>query len=278
MSILFSRSSVIYKIHKVKTPAEKNIFIEFPKKLYSENKLWVPPLLHERKAFLNPKINPFFNHSDVDYLMVLDRYSEPVGRIALFVDHSYNQFHSGKTGFFGFFECINRQEPAALLFAAAKSWCRSKGCEKLVGPMNFSLLHEVGLLVDGFAEHPSIGVPYNLPYYQGLFTDNGMEKEKDFLGLKLCPGKTSNAFKNLAPKIKERGRITTRPFQMEHFEKEVELTRKLYNETFERHWGFYPICFDEFMCRFYSGIRRSNSRYCNRIEYSRYKYKFSGCS
>jgi len=62
-------------------PHATRTFITFPWRVYRGDHLWVPPLLLERKAFLNPRKNPFFQHAQVQ-LFLAQQGKETVGRIA----------------------------------------------------------------------------------------------------------------------------------------------------------------------------------------------------
>ena len=130
---------------------------------------WIPPLVSERKKFLNPKTNPFLKESDVDLFLVISDEQVPVGRIALTINHVHNKIYSEQVGFFGMFEAINDYRVSDLLFKKAESWCRSKRLNKLLGPVSLSTNHECGLLVEGFDIPPVIGIPYNPAYYMDLF-------------------------------------------------------------------------------------------------------------
>jgi len=80
-------------------------FIKLPWKIYKDDPYWVPPLILERKEFLDPKKNPFYEHADVQLFLAM-KGREIVGRIAAIVNHSHIRFHDEKVGFFGLFECI----------------------------------------------------------------------------------------------------------------------------------------------------------------------------
>jgi hypothetical protein len=77
-----------------------------PWKVYKDQPCWVPPLIQEHKKFLNPDINTFFEHADVDLFLALDNDRSPVGRIALIRDKSYQKVHSELVGMFGMFEAV----------------------------------------------------------------------------------------------------------------------------------------------------------------------------
>src|SRR5262245_18612741 len=122
--------------------------IEFPFKLYQGDRNWVPPLIEERRDFLDPKKNPFFDHARFQFFLAR-RNGELVGTIGAVVDDNHNQFHSERMGAFGFFETIDNQEVADALLGAAEEWARAQGMTIMRGPMNFSTNHEVGLLIEG---------------------------------------------------------------------------------------------------------------------------------
>ncbi|MBN1896017.1 GNAT family N-acetyltransferase, partial [bacterium] len=83
-----------------------NTFIGLPYRFYRKNPNWVPPLLMDQKVLLNPAKHPFYRHAESRFfLALLD--GKPAGRIAAILDHKHNEVHAEKTGFFGFFECIN---------------------------------------------------------------------------------------------------------------------------------------------------------------------------
>ena len=78
-------------------------------------------------------------------------------------------------GGIGFFECIDKQDAANLLFEAAVNWHKQNGLEAMDGPMNFGENYvNQGLLVDGFMPQ-GFGMPYNPKYYEKLFRNYGFE-------------------------------------------------------------------------------------------------------
>ena len=79
------------KIAEAKSSNELDRFIRLPWEIYKNYPCWVPPLVSERKKFLNPKINPFFEDAEVKLLLAEDPKSNPLGRIALVHDHMYQE-------------------------------------------------------------------------------------------------------------------------------------------------------------------------------------------
>ncbi|MDH3603785.1 MAG: N-acetyltransferase, partial [Candidatus Tectomicrobia bacterium] len=126
-------------------------FIAFPKNVYRNDPCWIPPLTMERKEFLNPRKNPFFQEADVQLFLALQG-RQPVGRIAAVINHLHDRQHHERAGFFGLFECLPQAEAAATaLFNAATEWVRERGATFIRGPLNLSTNElACGLLVDGF--------------------------------------------------------------------------------------------------------------------------------
>jgi hypothetical protein len=94
-----------------------------------------------------------------------------IGRIAAFTNSKYiNKGTDFKTGGIGFFDCINDQAVADVLFDTAKAWLQSKGMEAMDGPINFGDRDKWwGLMVEGFDDEPMYGMSFNPPYYERSF-------------------------------------------------------------------------------------------------------------
>jgi ribosomal protein S18 acetylase RimI-like enzyme len=154
-------------------------FIRFPWQVYRHDPNWVPPLISERRAFLDRRRNPFFEHAEVRLLLASDEAGRLRGRIAAIVNHRHIELHGEKVGFFGLFECEHDREAAAALFGAAAEFLKSRGLAVMRGPENLSVNDDIGLLVDGFDSPPAIMMPFNRPYYPALVESCGLRKTKD---------------------------------------------------------------------------------------------------
>jgi hypothetical protein len=150
----------------------RKLFLHTARIIYKNDKTWVCPFDNEINAIFDPEKNPYFKHGEVDRWILLDN-NKPVGRIAAFIDRNLAYSYEQPTGGIGFFECIDNQGAANMLFDKAREWLRERGMEAMDGPINFGETDKYwGLLVDGFT-HPSFEVPYNPPYYKKLFEDYG---------------------------------------------------------------------------------------------------------
>jgi hypothetical protein len=99
-------------------------FIKLPWRLYRNEPNWVPPLISERRQFLDRERNPFFEHAEAEYLLAW-RDGEVVGRISAHIDRNFNEFQQNDWGLFGFFEAEDDPEVSRALLESAASWSRA---------------------------------------------------------------------------------------------------------------------------------------------------------
>ena len=225
--------------------------IEFPWEVYRGDRYWVPPLLSERHAFLDPKHNPFFQHGRLQ-LYLARRGDRIVGTIGAFTNDLYNQFHEVNSGWFGFFEVLEDPEAAAALLKAAEGWARAAGHRSLLGPAQFSTNDEIGLLVDGYDDRPRILMTYNPRRYAGYFQTAGYSKAMDLWAYSTNLTKFERAggrppkVIRVIEKVQARGRFQIRSLDMRRFDEEVGRVKRVYNSSWARNWGFVPMTDPEF--------------------------------
>ena len=138
------------------------------------NPAYIRPLDHEINEVFDPKKNKTFRFGSVIRWILTNDAGELIGRIAAFTNKKYkNKGDDVPVGGIGFFDCINDQTAADMLFDVAKHWLLQKGMEAMDGPINFGERDRWwGLVVKGFQE-PLYGMNYNPPYYQSLFETYG---------------------------------------------------------------------------------------------------------
>jgi hypothetical protein len=215
-------------------------FLELPYRLHKNLANWVPPLRDDVKLMFDRKKNPFFEHAEVEQ-WVAERDGVVVGRIAAITNRAHNEFHGDKMGFWGFWECEDNAETAKLLFATAEAWLKARGMDTMRGPVNFSTNDDCGLLVKGFHRPPYILMPHNPPYYEALVEGAGFVKSKDLLAFYHQSPVTNDFMNKMADRVVRRSNVRTRPFDLKHFDREVNLIRDLYNSAWEKNWGFIPM-------------------------------------
>ncbi|HZK95200.1 MAG TPA: GNAT family N-acetyltransferase [Prolixibacteraceae bacterium] len=143
--------------------------------IYKDDQNWVPPLEVLEDAAFDPTKNEFYKHGDGTRWILNDDNGKVIGRIGAFINGNRAYTFSQPTGGCGFFECIDDQKAANLLFDTAKAWLATRGMEAMDGPVNFGEnLINWGLLVEGFMQQ-GFGMPYNKPYYLQLFENYGFK-------------------------------------------------------------------------------------------------------
>jgi len=154
-------------------------------------------------------------------------------------------------GFFGFFETIDDQVVAVSLLDKAFEWCKEKGFDSIMGPVNPSTNDEMGLLIDGFDSSPVMLMTYNPKHYIQKIENFGFEKEKDvyayWIGSEVINNeKTMAKLERIAKIIRSKENITIRKLNLKDLNNEIRKIEEIYNDAWEMNWGFIPMTSDEF--------------------------------
>jgi GNAT superfamily N-acetyltransferase len=224
-------------------------FIRVPwyiNRTHSPNRHWVPPLMHERRAYLNAHRNPFFDHVDAAFWIARAAGTD-VGRIAAIRDLDWQHFHRDRAGSFGMFDVIRDPDVASALLDKAISWLRARTVEFVLGPFDLSTNYTTGVLVKGFELDPFIDMPYNPPYYDALLTGYGFRQEMDLWQWRIDPNKpVPERITRLANRVRQRRQITVRTLKLHDWDAELERLLSLYNDIWNDNWGFAPLREGEF--------------------------------
>ncbi|HEX5443926.1 MAG TPA: hypothetical protein VFW87_08870, partial [Pirellulales bacterium] len=225
---------------------EINLFVGMPWSLYADDPCWVPPLLIERKDFINRKRHPFYLHGAAAQFLAL-RAGQVVGRILVSDDPNYNREHQANLGCFGMFESIDDESVAAALIEAAADWLRARGRDTLRGPIDYSLNYNCGLLIDGFDTPPRIMMNHNPPYYARLLEACGLAKAKDMYAWWFDDNQPVMIdWRRRAERLAQRARFTVRPLRLNDLHAEIQRCKEVYNAAWERSWGFVKMTDAEF--------------------------------
>jgi GNAT superfamily N-acetyltransferase len=153
--------------------SHKKEFLKVPKILYARDQYWVCPLDKEIEDIFEPRSNAYFKNGDARRWILKSDQGHLIGRVAAFYNVKKAMANRHPTGGIGFFEVVEDQEAAFLLFDTAIAWLKSKNMQAADAPINFGENESHwGLLVEGFT-HPGYGMPYNKPYYQDYFEAYG---------------------------------------------------------------------------------------------------------
>ena len=98
------------------------LFHKLPHLIYKKDKNWAAPLEGMIESTFNPAKNKTFRNGKAIRWILLDERKQVIGRIAAFVNFNLSKTYEQPTGGCGFFECIDNQEAANILFEAAVNW------------------------------------------------------------------------------------------------------------------------------------------------------------
>jgi hypothetical protein len=233
-------------VETVRTRADLDTFIRFQLELYAGDRNFVPPIVAERRDFLDREKNPFFTHAEVE-LSIARRAGQVVGRIAAIDDALWNQFHDAETAFFGLFDVIDDPAVAAALLDRAAAFARGRGMKTLTGPMNLSTNHDCGTLVEGFDFPPAMMMPYNFRYYGKLQEAWGLKKMKDLFAYDLSTALAPpEKVVRVAQRLRETQGVRVRPIDLRQLPEEIRRLKSIYNAMMDPAWLFLPMNEEEF--------------------------------
>ncbi len=153
----------------------RQLFHQVPHLIYKNDPNWACPLEKMVEDIFTPGANKALNNGKATRWVLIDDNQKLLGRIAAFINFNTAHTYEQPTGGCGFFECVDNQEAANMLFNAAAEWNRNQGMEAMDGPINFGENYmNWGLLVDGFMPQ-GFGMPYNPPWYLKLFENFGFK-------------------------------------------------------------------------------------------------------
>src|SRR5882724_11920232 len=224
---------------EVTTPALAKAFIETNVVLNKDNPNYIRPLDKDVTEVFDKKKNKAFRHGECARWILKDKNGRPIGRIAAFANKKYkNKGDEVPVGGIGFFDCINNQEAADMLFDVAKHWLLQKGMQAMDGPVNFGERDRWwGLLTEGF-EPPLYCLNYNPSYYKELFEHYGFKNfyNQICFALKVKDPLTQKFFTRHDECAKDPGlsAIHIKKNQLEKFVKDFTI---VYNKAWSGHGG-----------------------------------------
>jgi len=240
------------QIVPVSSPAEAALFFGVPLFIYKNDPNWIQPLDKDVADIFDPKKNKAFRHGKIQRWILKDEAGNNIGRIAAFTNKKYkNKGDDSPVGGIGFFECIDDQPAANLLFDTAKLWLQQEGMEAMDGPINFGERDRWwGLVTKGFME-PLYCMNYNPPYYVTLFENYGFRiffeqvcfsmKPKDPLDKKIWDRHDALA---ADPKFSS---AHIKKAQLEKFAKDFTT---VYNKAWAGHGGLKQLSYEQVLIMF----------------------------
>ena len=223
-------------IIEVNSKKDKKDFIQIACSIYKNEKNWIRPLDKDINSVFDPKTNKAFRKGDVKR-WILKNNNETIGRIAAFYS-SKNDKEKLRVGGCGFFECIDDEEAAKILFDTAKNWLEKNGYNSMDGPINFGERDKWwGCLVEGFDIEPNYLQNYGKAYYQKLFENYGFQllfRQLTFLKKVRTPLSEKLSLK--AERALRDPNYNFKTLEKRNIQKYIRDFTKIYNDA----WSKYP--------------------------------------
>jgi hypothetical protein len=245
------KQTTAIQIRTVTTPADREMFLDVPARVYADDRHWVPPLRSDVAKQFAPT-NPFFQYGKLQQFIALDQGAktpQAVGRIVATINQRLIAGEDQKVGLFGFFECVPDFAIAQALIEAACQWLREQGMTIARGPIDLSTHNNCFFLVDGFDSPPMVMMPYNPPYYPEFMEQDGWHKAKDAYAYDFPLDKPLPAEFEKAYRIACKSGVTFRPLRTKgkEFEQDAISLYHLFTRAFANNWSSTPRSEEEFL-------------------------------
>lgn len=214
-------------------------FIAFPKSLYAKCQQYVPDLDADMRKMFNPKSNSGMSFSDVEGFVAY-RDGEPVGRVMAIINRHANEKWNTKSVRFSYLDFIDDDEVSATLLQTVEQWGRSRGMDKIVGPLGITDYDKEGMLISDFDMLGTMATYYNYPYYPVHMERLGYEKSVDWLSIRIAvPKETPAKYVRVARLVPEMFGVHTRVLtKREIREGYIYKVFELLNASFAPLYGF----------------------------------------
>lgn len=214
-------------------------FIRVNVLINKNNPNYIRPLDKDVNEVFDPKKNKSFRFGNIIRWILKNQDGELIGRIAAFTNKKYkNRGDDVSVGGIGFFDCINDQNAADMLFDVARHWLMQNGMQAMDGPINFGERDRWwGLVVEGF-QSPLYCMNYNPSYYQSLLENYGFRPFFHQICLGMNPKqKMSDKILDRHSQYKNDPAFAVKTIQKDKLEKYAEDFTAVYNAAWAGHGG-----------------------------------------
>ena len=229
-------------IKEVNTKKGMKQFVKFPFSIYKDNPYWVPPIIKDELQSLDKNINPAFENAEAHFFIALQN-GKIVGRVAAIINRYEVQQQNIKKMRFGWFDVIDDIEVTKALLDKVKQIGKENKLEYIEGPVGFSNLDKVGVLIEGFDHIGTMITWYSQPYYKDHLEQLGFVKEKEYLENKFDLDNIDKAYYTRISKIlKKRFNLTSKNYtKTKDILPHVDEMFDLFNKTYSTLASYVPI-------------------------------------
>lgn len=171
-------------VRRVEGRKQMDDFVRLPKTIYKHCPQYVPDLESDVRKLFNIQDNPGLEFSDIQPFVAY-RENKPVGRIVGIVNRKANKRWETKNVRFSMIEFVDDLEVSKALLLAVEQWGKERGMNMMQGPLGITDFDKEGMLVEDFNLLGSINTIYNPDYYARHMETLGLEKEVDWLQVRI---------------------------------------------------------------------------------------------
>jgi GNAT superfamily N-acetyltransferase len=229
-------------IKEAKSKKELKDYVMFSFELYKNNPYWIPPIIAEELETFDKDKNPAFQSAEAHFYLAY-KDNKIVGKLAAIINWDEVNILKKSKARFGWFDVIDDIEVTKALLEKVYELGNKHNLEMVEGPIGFSNLDKVGVLVEGFNQMGNMVTWYSMPYYKDHFEQLGLTKEKEYIESDFSfHGINPEPFQKASQLIKKRYELRALNFtKTKDIMPYVDKMFDLFNETYSKLQSFVAI-------------------------------------
>ncbi len=229
-----------FALEPVSTTESIRAFHRLPFQIYQNDPHWIPHIRQEVEAVFDREKNTYFTHGEIARWILRRASGEVVGRVAAFINTRKANTYSQPTGGMGFFECIDDQQAAHVLFDQCKTWLAARGMEAMDGPINFGENNKYwGLIIENFELPPYYGQNYNPAYYVRLFEQYGFQVYfRQLIFHRSFHDPMPELFERRVERLEQQAVYTVKTYEKRKAPEIARHFTEIYNDAWQAHDNF----------------------------------------
>lgn len=248
---------MMFTIEKITNENQRIDFHRVLDNVYANDDTFVHYIEQDVEDVFSPEKNKLFGKGWVVDRWVIKQGSKCVGRVAAFCRvlerNDAGTIVKADKGGIGFFDCIDNESAAALLFDTAENWLYEKGVLEIQAPINFGDRDSFwGLRIEGTTA-PSYRENYHPTYYREWFLTRGYEVEIEQFTYDITEDKFNfERFSKIAERVTGSGKYTFEFLDYNQLDKYTSDFVSIYNRAWSFHEDFEPLTNEALLKRFKS--------------------------
>lgn len=218
----------------VQSDTDYDRFLALAHEVYRGNRHWVAPDPQYEPAEVRGQ-TPFAEQTELQPF-IAERDGRVVARVLALFSRRYAAQWGERAGHISMFEALPDAEAEAIaMLHEAGRWLRERECSYVRA--GFLIGWAMPFTIDAYERRPTFLHVYNPPYYHGFLKNAGFVTEKGVVEyqVRFTPELAGHYRRSIAAAA-ESG-IAIRPWDFAQMERENERMVRVYNGTFDKHWG-----------------------------------------